>query len=68
MIQLHLHTDGSFLDGLIRVEELVEETKKRGLPAVAVTDHGTMSNVIKFYKLSKDAGINPIIGTEAYIG
>ena len=39
---LHLHTQYSFLDGAIRVKDLVKQVKKLGMSSVAVTDHGNM--------------------------
>ena len=35
--------------------------------ALAITDHGNLHGAIEFYKTAKGAGINPIIGYEAYI-
>jgi len=55
------------LDGLTKVPELVARVKKLGMRSVAVTDHGTMSGVIEFYKTAKDEGVKPIIGMEAYV-
>ena len=37
------------------------------MPAVAITDHGTMYGVIEFYNAAKDAGVKPIIGLEGYL-
>ena len=66
-VHLHNHTHHSLLDGLTKVNELVEHVKELGMDAVAVTDHGTMSGAIEFYKAAKDAGIKPIIGIETYV-
>ncbi|MBL8159215.1 DNA polymerase III subunit alpha [Candidatus Saccharibacteria bacterium] len=66
-VHLHNHTHHSLLDGLTKVNELVDHVKELGMEAVAVTDHGTMSGAIEFYKLAKDAGIKPIIGMETYV-
>lgn len=66
-VHLHNHTQYSLLDGLTKVPELTSLIKKMGMDAVAVTDHGTMSGAIEFYKAANDAGIKPIIGMEAYI-
>ncbi len=64
---LHLHTLYSLLDGAIRIKDLMKAVKEKGMPAVAVTDHGNMFGTIDFYKKAKDAGIKPILGTEAYV-
>ncbi|MDB5310286.1 MAG: intein-containing polymerase subunit alpha [Gemmataceae bacterium] len=64
---LHLHTHYSLLDGFNRIPQLVEQTKKLGMNAVAITDHGNLYGAIEFYTKCKDKGINPIIGYEAYL-
>src|SRR5215471_1902656 len=64
---LHLHTLYSLLDGAIRMKDLIKTVKAKGMPAVAVTDHGNMFGAIDFYKKAKDAGIKPILGMEAYV-
>ena len=64
---LHLHTEHSLLDGLTRIPDLVKKFRASGMPAVAVTDHGTMFGVIDFYKAATEAGVKPIIGVEAYM-
>lgn len=66
-VHLHNHTHYSLLDGLTKVPDLVERVKEVGMTAVAVTDHGTMSGTIEFYKVANEAGIKPIIGLEIYI-
>ena len=66
-IHLHTHSHYSLLDGLSKLEDLVELTKKFKMPALAITDHGNMYGAIEFYKLAKIAGIKPIIGVEAYV-
>ncbi len=64
---LHLHTHYSLLDGFNRIPQLVEQTKKLGMNAVAITDHGNLYGAIEFYEACKKGGINPIIGYEAYL-
>ena len=64
---LHTHTEYSMLDGAARVGELVEAAVADGQPALGITDHGNMYGVLDFYKACRDAGINPVIGTEAYM-
>lgn len=66
-VHLHNHTQYSLLDGLTKIPALIERVANLGMEAVAVTDHGTMSGVIEFYKTAKDKGIRPIIGMEAYV-
>lgn len=66
-VHLHVHTEYSLLDGLARIEKLVEITKERGWKAVAITDHGNMYGTIKMYEACITNGIKPIIGCEFYI-
>ncbi len=66
-VHLHNHTEFSLLDGASRVERLVARAKELGMPAVAITDHGTMSGVVDFYKHAVKKGIKPIIGCEVYV-
>ncbi len=66
-IHLHTHSHYSLLDGLTKLETMVDIAKKAEMPAIALTDHGNMYGAIEFYKLCKKAGIKPIIGVEAYI-
>ena len=66
-VHLHNHTHYSLLDGLTKVDELVDFVKEKGMEAVAVTDHGTMSGLIDLYKTATDAGVKPILGLEAYV-
>lgn len=66
-VHLHNHTNHSVLDGLTKVPELVDLVKDFGMNAVAMTDHGTLSGWIEFYKTAHDKGIKPILGLEAYV-
>lgn len=66
-VHLHTHTHYSLLDGLSKLEDLLELVKKFSMPAMAITDHGNMYGTIEFYKLAKKKGIKPIIGVEAYV-
>ena len=66
-VHLHNHTFHSVLDGLTKIHDLVDKVKELGMEAAAVTDHGTMSGILDYYKTAKKAGIKPIIGTETYV-
>jgi DNA polymerase-3 subunit alpha len=54
------------LDGLTKIDDLVEKAKEYNMNAVALTDHGNLYGAIEFYKKAKDTGIKPILGLEAY--
>lgn len=66
-IPLHVHTHYSLLDGLSKPEQIAKRCKELGFKACAVTDHGTISGNINFYKTMKKNGIKPIMGCELYI-
>ena len=66
-VHLHCHSHYSLLDGASRIPELVALVKEQGMTSIALTDHGNLYGAIEFYKECKAAGINPIIGYEAYV-
>jgi len=66
-VHLHVHSEYSLLDGLSRIPKLVRRAAELGMPALALTDHGTMFGVVSFYQQARKVGIKPIIGMEAYL-
>ncbi len=66
-IHLHNHSDFSLQDAAATVQNLVNAAVENNMHALALTDHGNMFGISKFYKTAKKAGIKPIIGMEAYI-
>jgi DNA polymerase-3 subunit alpha len=64
---LHTHTEYSMLDGAARLGDLVAAAVADGQPALGITDHGNMYGVLDFHRLCIEHGLNPIIGTEAYM-
>jgi DNA polymerase-3 subunit alpha len=66
-VHLHVHSEYSLLDGFSNIKKLVKRVKEMDMPAVAITDHGTMFGVIDFYNAATAEGIKPIIGVEAYL-
>ncbi len=66
-VHLHLHSEYSLLDGACKISEIPMAVKSMGQSAVAITDHGVMYGVPKFYKECLKEGIKPIIGCEVYI-
>lgn len=66
-VHLHVHSEYSMLDGAARVEPLIAAAVEQGMPAIAVTDHGNMFGAYDFWHTATEAGIRPIIGTEAYL-
>ena len=66
-VHLHLHTEFSLLDGMIRTKDLAKRAAEFGMPAVAMTDHGNLYGAIQFYQNCKKAGVKPIFGCEIYL-
>ena len=66
-VHLHVHTHYSLLDGLGKIDDIINKTKEFGMDSIAITDHGTMYGVLEFYEKAKKAGIRPIIGCEFYV-
>ena len=64
---LHVHSHYSLLDGLGKIDELIEGAKNLGMDSLAITDHGVMYGALQFYNKAKEAGIKPIIGCEVYL-
>ena len=66
-VHLHVHSEYSILDGLSKVEAIVQRAKELDQPAVAITDHGALFGVIDFFNAARKAGVKPIIGMEGYL-
>ena len=66
-ISLHNHSHYSLLDGLPKIDDYIKKAQEYSMPALALTDHGTMYGVIEFYQKCVKAGIKPIIGCEMYM-
>jgi len=63
---LHVHSHYSLLDGLPKIDQLLDRVKELGMDSVALTDHGVLYGAVEFYKKAKEKGIKPIIGCEVY--
>src|SRR6201988_493261 len=66
-VHLHCHSHYSLLDGASRIPELVARARALGMNALALTDHGNLYGAVEFYRECKAAGLNPIVGYEAYV-
>ena len=64
---LHVHTHYSLFDGIATPQEYVDRAVELGMPAIAITDHGSLSGHREMYRTAKAAGIKPILGIEGYI-
>ncbi|MEY6433434.1 DNA polymerase III subunit alpha [Thioalkalicoccus limnaeus] len=66
-VHLHLHSEYSLVDGLIRIKPLVKAAAQAGMPAVAVTDQGNLFALVRFYRAAVAAGVKPIAGAELWL-
>ncbi len=66
-VHLHVHSEYSLLDGIIRLKDLAKRTVEYEMPAVALTDHGAMYGAIEFIGACNNEGIKPIVGCEMYV-
>ncbi|MDH3452679.1 MAG: PHP domain-containing protein, partial [Gammaproteobacteria bacterium] len=66
-VHLHLHTEYSLVDSVVRIAELIPKVAGARMPAVAVTDQGNLFAMVKFYRAALAAGVKPIIGAEMLI-
>lgn len=66
-VHLHNHTEYSFLDGAIRISDMIRRAGEFNMPALGITDHGGLFGAIEFYDKCLNAGIKPVLGFEAYV-
>jgi DNA polymerase III subunit alpha len=65
-VGLHVHTHYSLFDGVATPEEYIDRAVELGMPALAITDHGTLSGHRELYRIAKAKGVKPILGVEGY--
>ncbi|MEW6026740.1 MAG: PHP domain-containing protein, partial [Planctomycetota bacterium] len=61
-VHLHTHSHYSLLDGACTIDTLIDEAKRQGMTALALTDHGNLFGAIEFYQAALKNSLNPIIG------
>ena len=66
-VHLHLHTEYSLSDSLVRIKPLLKSIHKAGMPACAITDQNNLFGLVKFYRASQAIGIKPIIGVDVWL-
>ena len=66
-VHLHVHSEYSILDGACRIPDLVARAAELGMPAVSLTDHGSMAGAVQLFKAAKGTGVKPVIGCEVYV-
>ena len=66
-VHLHVHSEYSILDGACRIPALARKAAELEMPAVTLTDHGSMAGAIELFKAAKGQGVKPIVGCEVYV-
>ena len=66
-VHLHVHSEYSILDGACRIPELAKRAAELEMPAVALTDHGSLAGAIDLFKAAGKEGVKPVIGCEVYV-
>ncbi|MFT4564199.1 MAG: DNA polymerase-3 subunit alpha [Gammaproteobacteria bacterium] len=66
-VHLHVHSEFSLVDGLVRLPSLVKHTVDLGMPAIAVSDQCNLFSLVKFYQAARNAGVKPIIGADLWV-
>ena len=66
-VHLHVHSEFSILDGACRIPELAARAAEFEMPAVGLTDHGSLAGAITLVKEAKKQGVKPLIGCEVYV-
>src|ERR687886_2069993 len=66
-VHLHVHSEYSILDGACRIPELAARAAEYAMPAVALTDHGSLAGAVQLTKAAQKQGIKPLIGCEVYV-
>ncbi len=66
-VHLHVHSEYSILDGACRIPALVEKAARLEMPAVALTDHGSLAGAVELHREARKAGVKPILGCEVYV-
>ena len=66
-VHLHVHSEYSILDGACRIEPLVARAAELGMPAIGLTDHGSMAGAVELTRAATRAGLRPVLGCEMYV-
>jgi DNA polymerase-3 subunit alpha len=66
-VHLHVHSEYSILDGACRIPDLVTRAAELEMPAVSLTDHGSMAGAVQLWQKTRGTGVKPVIGCEVYV-
>ncbi len=64
---LHVHSHYSLLDGLAKIDQILDACQELKMPSIALTDHGSTYGLVEFFIKAKKRGVKPILGVEAYL-
>ena len=66
-VHLHVHSEYSILDGACRIPALAARAAELEMPAVTLTDHGSLAGAVELHREAKNQGIKPVVGCELYV-
>jgi len=66
-VHLHVHSEYSLVDGLLRIKPLIKAVAAAGMPAVAITDQANLFGLVRFYRAAVSNGVKPITGTDLWL-
>src|SRR5258708_1538927 len=66
-VHLHVHSEYSILDGACRIPDLVARAAELEMPAVSLTDHGSMAGAVQLWQKTRNTGVKPVVGCEVYV-
>jgi DNA polymerase-3 subunit alpha len=66
-VHLHVHSEYSILDGACRIPALAARAAELEMPAVGLTDHGSLAGAVALYKETAKHGVKPLLGCEVYV-
>ena len=66
-VHLRVHSEYSLADGMVRIKELVTETRQQGMPAVAISDISNLFALVKLYQAALEGGIKPIVACDVVV-
>jgi DNA polymerase-3 subunit alpha len=66
-VHLHVHSEYSILDGACRIPALAARAAELEMPAVTLTDHGSLAGAVELHREARNQGVKPVVGCELYV-